>query len=116
VNFPGLTAQALGASSYVDATCSSATTDHLYASQSPGVAPQLDALSRDTTLVTLGPIGANDVGLTDTVLGCIVPGCRARDTTSVPAIQALAPSLDAAVAAVRQRAPFATVLVVGYGE
>lgn len=117
VNFPGLTATALGAASYVDATCSSATTADLYASQGAGIAPQLDALGADTTLVTLGPIGANDVGVVDTVVSCLVPGCRERDgSKSYDAIRALAPELVRAVRAVHTRAPNAAVLVVGYGR
>lgn len=45
--------------SLTDVSCGGASTKHFYESQFPGVAPQLDALSADTDLVTLS-MGGND--------------------------------------------------------
>lgn len=115
-NFPNLVAEAVGASAHTDVTCSGAEIDHLWKSQLDAP-PQLDALASDTTLVTLGPIGANDAGLVTSVMGCLVPGCASRDGSSVhDAIDATRPELKAALGEIRRRAPHAEVVVVGYGE
>ncbi len=115
-NFPTLVAQAVDASTHVDVTCSSAEIDHLWEAQYDAP-PQLDALTADTTLVTLGPIGANDADLVASVLGCLVPGCATRDGSSVhDAIEATRPELRAALKEIERRAPRAEVVVVGYGE
>lgn len=118
-NFATYTAEALGARSFSDVTCSSATIDNLTTPQG-SEPPQLDALRPDTSLVTLGPIGANDVGIVGTVSGCIAPltsGCRERDGQAVhDKIEALRPELAAALAAIKRRSPQAAVVVVGYGR
>src|SRR5437870_5654892 len=60
-NYPHEAADRLRVTTFRDVTCSSATTENMTAPQD-GVPPQFDALSRDTTLVTL-TIGGNDTGL-----------------------------------------------------
>lgn len=117
-NFASLTATALGARRFSDATCSSATIDNITTPQ--GTEPaQIDAVGRDTTLVTVGPIGANDAGIVSTVSGCInpvSPGCKERDGQTVhDKIEATRPELAAALAAIKKKAPRAAIVVVGYG-
>lgn len=117
-NFATLTASALGAREFTDATCSSATIDNITTPQ--GTEPaQIDAVNRDTTLVTVGPIGANDVGIVSTVSGCIslvAPGCKERDGQTVhDKIEATRGELAAALAAIKKKAPRAAIVVVGYG-
>jgi len=115
-NFPTLAAAGLGVGSFKDVTCSSAVIANLWSAQS-GAPPQLDALEKSTTLVTLGPIGANDAGLFDVALRCLVPGCAQRDGRTVHRrIEATRPKLRAALRAIRTRAPRAAVVVVGYGR
>ncbi|MCK2216115.1 SGNH/GDSL hydrolase family protein [Actinomadura sp. ATCC 31491] len=127
-NYAHLTAQAIGARTLRDATCSGAKTTHMYQSQSTdlgSVPPQLDALTADTTLVTV-QIGANDVGLTDFIEDClnILPppvgdACNddyvvnGQDSWRV-ATDALRPRLTQLAADIRARAPQARVFVVGY--
>lgn len=115
-NFPTLVAEELGVDDFTDATCSGAETTHLWEPQL-GAPPQLDALTRDTTLVTLGPIGANDADIVTAVLGCLVPGCAARDgDEGHERIEATRPKVSTALAAIKKRAPRAEIVMVGYGE
>lgn len=117
-NFATLTAGALGARQFTDATCSSATIDNITTPQGSEPA-QIDAVRRDTTLVTVGPIGANDAGIVSTVSGCInpvSPGCKERDGQAVhDKIEATRPELASALAAIKKKAPRAAIVVVGYG-
>lgn len=117
-NFATLTAAALGVRQFTDATCSSATIDNITTPQGSEPA-QIDAVGRDSTLVTVGPIGANDVGIVSTVSGCInpiSPGCKERDGQTVhDKIEATRAELAAALAAIKKKAPRAAIVVVGYG-
>ncbi|MEV4169247.1 SGNH/GDSL hydrolase family protein [Nonomuraea sp. NPDC049709] len=127
-NYARLTAQAIGAATFRDVTCSGADTRDMYESQSTDlgdVAPQLDALSQDTTLVTV-QIGANDLGLTDFIEDCLnlLPppvGDACNDDYIVNGqdkwrveTDALRPRLTTLVGDIRARAPQARVFVVGY--
>ncbi|MET1038275.1 MAG: SGNH/GDSL hydrolase family protein, partial [Aeromicrobium sp.] len=117
-NFATLTADAVGVRSFSDATCSSATIDNITTPQG-SEPPQIDALRRDTTLVTVGPIGANDAGIVSTVSGCIAPlasGCKERDGQKVhDKIEATRAELATALAAIKKKSPRAAIVVVGYG-
>jgi hypothetical protein len=56
--------------SFTDVTCSGAKTADFTGSQAPGVAPQLDAVTKDTRLVTM-TIGGNDENVfVDSFFGC----------------------------------------------
>ncbi|MGW0802324.1 SGNH/GDSL hydrolase family protein [Nonomuraea sp. NPDC002799] len=127
-NYAHLTAQAIGARTFKDVTCSGAETEDMYQRQSTelgSVAPQLDALSQDTTLVTV-QIGANDVGLTGFIEDClnllpppIGDACNddyiegGQDTWRRET-DALRPKLTTLAADIRARAPQARIFVVGY--
>jgi lysophospholipase L1-like esterase len=127
-NYAHLTAQAIGAGTFRDVTCSGADTGDMYASQGTdlgSVPPQLNALSQDTTLVTV-QIGANDVGLTGFIEDCLnlLPppvgdACNddyienGQDTWRLKT-DALRPTLVALAADIRARAPQARVFMVGY--
>ncbi|MGW3953258.1 SGNH/GDSL hydrolase family protein [Streptomyces sp. NPDC004752] len=97
--------------SFVEASCSGATAADLTSQQ----VPQLTA---DTTLVTV-QVGGNDVGFVDVLTHCIltfddqdcidgVEAAKAVATTSLPG------ALANTYAAIRAKAPNATVVVVGY--
>lgn len=109
-------ATTLDVRAFTDVTCSSATFGNLTAPQD-GELPQLDALRADTTLVTLGPLGANDAGIVSTVTGCLIPGCKERNGSSVhDKIEALRPVVAASLATIQRTSPNAAIVVVGYGR
>jgi lysophospholipase L1-like esterase len=128
-NYPHVVARTLGVPDFVDASCSGAQTKDMFSSQLPGVAPQLDAVTADTDLVTLG-IGGNDSQVFGTLVG-FCPTLAPSDPTGAPCRDAMRSGgqdrLLAAVAdtkqhilgvidAIKQRAPHARVVVVGYPE
>lgn len=123
-NYPHLIAQALPAARFRDVTCSGATTAHLTGRQLPTVPAQFDALTPDTTLVTVG-IGANDVGLVSLAVAClnVAPppfgvSCAADPATGpdtyTPRVDRLASTYGALVDEIRRRAPLARTVLVGY--
>ena len=123
-NYPHMLAVFLDAE-LTDVTCGGAETSDYTTSQYPGVAPQLDALSTNTQLVTM-TIGGNDSNVfIDSVAECGALGvtslgqgspCRdkygssfddtVKDTTY--------PALVQALSEVRKDAPNAKVLIAGY--
>lgn len=114
-NYPALLAERLRVSTLVDVSCAGAQTRHLREPQHPfagdtEIAPQLDAVNRDTDLVTLG-IGGNDLGLFRRLLGRNDLGT----TIDVAAdITTIGRHVGEAVRLIRAKAPDATVVVVGY--
>lgn len=118
-NFPSLVAAELEATSFTDASCAGAVTANYWTPQVRPTgthAPQLDAIGPDATVVTLGTLGGNDVGLIDLAVSCAVGDCT---TTSEDVVQqkaeALAEQYRRAIDEVRARAPRATLVAVGYG-
>lgn len=123
-NWPRAVAARLDAD-LTDVTCSGAKTGDLTGRQFGFVAPQFDALSAGTDLVTLA-IGANDLDLGAIVPSCasllrdpIRPTCRERYTRGgtdqlAERTAALAPVIGAALDEIGRRAPDADVVVVGY--
>lgn len=125
-NYPRQVAAVLKPSVFVDRSCGGASTDDFFHPQDvlggPNM-PQLDGVTPDTTLVTIG-VGGNDVLLFGILQSCahvdmaqsdcadqIMPG---DDDPLIRRIARLAPKLDNVLAAIHQRAPRARVLVVGY--
>ncbi|WP_433148614.1 SGNH/GDSL hydrolase family protein [Actinomadura nitritigenes] len=111
-----------------DATCSGASTKHMTQSQDTSVGgvdtgtvpPQFDALTADTSLVTL-TIGGNDVGLVG-----VAQNCATLDPTATPCkgtyeaqvaqrTAEFEPKLSAVLDGIRQRSPNARIVVTGYG-
>ena len=128
-NYPHLVAAALAVSQFTDMSCGSATTDHMTEAQPlpDGLTnrPQLEALTPDVDLVTLG-IGGNDIGFGEIIANCVARSvllpvtapCQAyytRQGDELGArIDATAPKVAAVLAGIRERAPSARILVVGY--
>jgi lysophospholipase L1-like esterase len=128
-NYPHLVAAALEVDRFTDVSCGSATTDHMTSPQAlpDGLTngPQLDALAADVDLVTLG-IGGNDMGFGEIMQTCIIHSlllpvtapCRAHYMRNGDElgrrIEAIAPKVAAVLAGIRERAPAARILVVGY--
>nr|WP_237500080.1 SGNH/GDSL hydrolase family protein [Streptomyces sp. SID8379] len=133
-NYPRQVAKALGVTTFRDATCGAATSDHVRAAQDvtyvsgllDGVnEPQISRVTKTTDLVTFG-FGGNDIGLAGAAAGCFAPlpvgeDCRSEwvkpDGTDAMSrrIADAEPKLVRAIEAVRDAAaPDATVLVVDY--
>ena len=131
-DYPSLTAAAIGSSALADASCSGATTVDMAQPQSDaGIvinAPQLNSVTADTRLVTLG-IGGNDIGFVGIILTCaglsltnpFGDPCTAHYTSGgtdqlAALINATEPKVAAVLQGIHQRAAQARVLVVGYPD
>ncbi|MEU6406391.1 SGNH/GDSL hydrolase family protein [Streptomyces sp. NPDC046985] len=126
-NYPSLVADRREVASFRDVSCAGATTAEMWRPQGAN-APQLDAVGRRTDLVTV-QIGGNDVGF-----GSIIATCArlaAQDPEGDPcrrsyhsagydeltaAVIRTAPKIDQVLRGVRERAPHARVLLVGYPD
>ncbi|MEV8068992.1 SGNH/GDSL hydrolase family protein [Streptomyces sp. NPDC085995] len=126
-NYPSIVAARRAAADLRDVSCSGATTEDMWRAQGTN-RPQLDALRRDTDLVTV-QIGGNDVGFGSIIATCARLG--AQDPAGDPCrrfygssgvdeltvtVARTAPKVDRVLRAVRARAPHARVLVVGYPD
>ncbi|MFF1700204.1 SGNH/GDSL hydrolase family protein [Streptomyces sp. NPDC058257] len=123
-NYPHVVAKRTGAK-LKDVTCGGAQTKDFAGSQYPGVAPQLDAVTADTDLVTL-TIGGNDNStFISAILACGSAGvlsggkgspCKdANGDKFTKEIDASTyPALKTALRAVKAKAPRARVGVLGY--
>ncbi|MFF4359368.1 SGNH/GDSL hydrolase family protein [Streptomyces sp. NPDC001604] len=126
-NYPSIVAAVRKATAFKDVSCSGATTDNMWKAQGTNE-PQLDALNRDTGLVTV-QIGGNDIGFSSIIGTCA--RLSSQDPTGDPcrryygssgidqltvAIARTVPKIDAVLRAVHTRAPHARVLVVGYPD
>lgn len=125
-NYPRQVAAALRVAEFADRSCGGATTRNLFEPQSVvggSNQPQLDAITVDTTLVTLG-IGGNDLGISglmqrcaamaETRTSCVDSWSPGDHDTLVQRIDQVAVKVDLALREITKRAPLATVLVVGY--
>ncbi|MDI2029386.1 SGNH/GDSL hydrolase family protein [Saccharopolyspora sp. TS4A08] len=108
--YPQLWADEHGAAAFEFAACSGAVTDDVNADQ-------LGSLSADTTLVTIS-IGGNDIGFVDVVTRCVAGTDEACDSAvsdaTAKAHDELPAKLDTTYANIREAAPNAKVVVVGY--
>ena len=132
LSYPHLVAKAVDAE-LTDVSCGGATTDNGTQAQpqgagGPALPPQLDAVTEDTTLVTVG-LGANDfawyggVMFSCTSAASLDPTgnpCEEQSATPGSGITELpariSTQLEALLAEVHRRAPKAHVLLVGYPQ
>lgn len=117
-NYPAFLADWLDVESYTDVTCSAAVTDDLYAPMTlfdaSTAAPQLDAVTADTDLVTIG-MGGNDFGIYESLIQCQDGApCPVADLTADAA--KVAGHIAKAVRRILKVAPDASVYVVGYPD
>jgi lysophospholipase L1-like esterase len=124
-NYPSLLAGRLHPATFVDASCSGADTTDMTAPQSATLGtnpPQFDALTADTTLVSVG-IGGNDIGYTDIFETCarlsfnnpFGSPCKNRFGGQLDQrIADTVPKIAAMLRGIHERAPQTRVLVVGY--
>ena len=123
-NYPHVIAARTGAA-LTDVTCGAADTNDFFTAQYRGVAPQLDALSRTTDLVTM-TIGGNDNGVfIGAILSCGTAGAltlgfgspcmdKYGDSFASDIRTKTYPALLRALRAVHRRAPQADVAIIGY--
>jgi lysophospholipase L1-like esterase len=117
-NYPAFLADWLDVASYTDVTCSAAVTADLYRPMrmldGKTTGPQLDAVSADTDLVTIG-MGGNDFAIYDSLIKC-----QAGAPCAVSRLEAdagrVAGRIERAVRRIRAAAPDADVYVVGYPD
>jgi lysophospholipase L1-like esterase len=117
-NYPAFLADWLDVASYTDVTCSAAVTADLYEPMRMFdgnlTRPQLDAVSADTDLVTLG-IGGNDFSIYDSLIRCQEGAtCQVADLRADA--RKVAGRIERAVRRIQQAAPDATIYVVGYPD
>ncbi|MBN1528970.1 MAG: SGNH/GDSL hydrolase family protein [Thermoleophilaceae bacterium] len=123
-NYPHVVARDTGAQ-LVDVTCGAADTSHFFSPQYQNVPPQLDAVAKDTQLVTM-TIGGNDSDVfINAILSCGTAGlltlgqgspCKDRYGSSFEDTirNTTYPALVNALRAVRAKAPRAKVGILGY--
>lgn len=129
-NYPARLASYFHVDTYRDVSCSGARSEHLRKPQETALgtnAPQLEVLSHDTDLVTLG-MGGNDFGL----FGGLIDTCasvRDRNPAGAPCkkeftvkgvdtkmrdAKRIRGHVARSVRAIHKRAPHARIVVVGY--
>lgn len=128
VNYAALLAEQLGAAQYRDVTCGGAKAADFAAPRvgydGDTAAPQYDALSADTTLVTVG-VGGNDIGLLSLGVRCFSAwqavgySCAAANSTPgadeyANKINQYANTYGQVIEEIRSRSPRATIVMVGY--
>ncbi|MFF1637641.1 SGNH/GDSL hydrolase family protein [Streptomyces sp. NPDC058246] len=126
-NYPSIVAADRDTATFTDVSCGGATTDEMWKAQGTN-GPQLDAVQRDTDLVTL-QIGGNDIGFSSIISTCA--GLSSKDLPGNPCQQyygstgvdqltlriiETAPKVSRVLRAVHARAPHARVVVVGYPD
>lgn len=131
-NYPSLVAAAIAGTTLVDVSCSNADSASLVGVQQTGdepQPPQFDALTPATDLVTVG-IGGNDFDVFGTLVG-VCSQLRDSDPTGAPceaelssggsdrltrALPQIRSHVTAIVKGIRNRAPQARILVLGYPQ
>ena len=117
-NYANDVARGIGAN-LTDVSCSGATTDDILTTDQDGQAPQINAVTPATQLVTV-TIGGNDIDYLASLdtYSCQNSGgsnCGTVDTGAIAAtLTVLTQRLENVVNAVHERAPQARVLMVGY--
>lgn len=124
-NYPTLVAATAGTAGFADVTCAGAETRHVTEAQD-AVAPQIDAVRPDTSVVTVG-IGGNDLDLAGVIGRCVLlahlnpQGSPCKNSFTLfgtdeigARINSTAPKVAGVLQAVRAKSPGAKVLLVGY--
>lgn len=121
-NYPKLLAEELGVGELIDVSCSGAVMSDFYEAQFDDQPPQLDALSEETDLVTVG-IAGNDFGFADVLVDCATrsitnplgsPCADHHGDGLDERIEGLRGEVSTVYADIAERSPNATVLSVGY--
>lgn len=127
LNYPSLVAARLDVGQFADVSCAGASSENLFTSQKTPTGsnePQLAAVLADTDLVTIG-LGLNDHALSVRLLypclevnGEVGPNCdlylQQPDSVFDTAIDTMAGSVKADLDDIREKAPEARIVLVGY--
>jgi len=115
--YPSLLAQQAGLVASLHACNGATTSDVLDRAQFPGEGPQVGAVTADADVVTIS-IGGNDIGFGPRIRSCVLDAqpCTRQEAEVNADLAALGPKLSAVYGEVRQRAPDATLVVVGYPQ
>ena len=117
-NYSHLVATALGLT-LTDVSCNGATIPNIVDTSQRDAAPQIDAVSRDTALVTV-TIGGNDIRFTSSTFACAgkapIEHCTADlDQAAISeAVNQLPARLGAMLDAIQAKAPQASIVLVAY--
>ncbi len=127
-DYPVLVAAALRSSSFVNVSCFGASTADMSQAQRATSPPQLNALSAADTLVTV-QIGGDDIGVARIGTTCAALSftnpfgdpCQRHYTSGgtdqlAQAVAQTGPKVASVLIVIRQRAPHARVLLVGYPD
>jgi hypothetical protein len=124
LNFSEDIARSTHPAAYTDATCSGAKTTDFFTPQAPGVPPQLDAVGKDTRLVTMSISGNDGNVFVSSFFGCAFHGdptgnpCEQKNGTKFTDTieKQTYPALVKALSAVRAKAPRASIVILGYPQ
>lgn len=117
-NYANLVADALDLS-LTDVSCNGATTDNIRHTPQNGAAPQVEAVTEDTMLVTV-TIGGNDINYTSSTFACAGTPVEEQCTANLnqasinDAVSQLPDKLGATLDAIRAKARRATIVLVTY--
>jgi lysophospholipase L1-like esterase len=117
-NYSNLVADALGLT-LTDVSCNGATTANIVDTPQNGAAPQIDAVSRDTALVTV-TIGGNDIRFTSSTFACAGTAQDEHCTANLDkamineAVNQLPTDLGAMLDAIKAKAPQVIIVLVTY--
>ena len=117
-NYANLVANALNLA-LTDVSCNGATTDNILDTPQNGAAPQIEAVTADTRLVTV-TIGGNDIRYTASTFACAGTPASERCTVNLDqaaineVVRDLPNKLTNTVTAIKARAPQATIVIVTY--
>ncbi|WP_430332882.1 SGNH/GDSL hydrolase family protein [Rhodococcus sp. ACT016] len=127
LGYPNLVARGVNAAGFLNLSCSGARTENVtntpQQTSTGAVPPQIDRMPSDTTLVTLS-IGGNDIRWPKLISQCYAngpggdAGCRTNPAFTRDAVSALAavgPKVWSTLTAIRVKAPFARIILVGHG-
>lgn len=127
LGYPNLVARGVNAASFLNLSCSGARTENVtntpQQTSAGAVPPQIDRMPSDTTLVTLS-IGGNDIRWPTLISRCYASGpggdagCRTDPAITRDAASALAdlgPKVWSTLTAIRAKAPYARIVLVGHG-
>lgn len=117
-NYSNLVAAELGLV-LTDVSCNGATTANIVDTPQNGAAPQIEAVERDTALVTV-TIGGNDIRYTSSTFACSGKSSAEHCAANLnqagisAALKQLPDDLIAMFDAIKERAPDATIVFVTY--
>jgi len=117
-NYPHLVAAALDLT-LTDVSCNGATIPNIVNTSQRGAAPQIDAVSSNTALVTV-TIGGNDIRYTSSTFACAGTAPGEACTTNLDqaaigeAVKQLPAQLGAMLDAIQAKAPQASIVLVAY--